>query len=141
MLNKITPSKMFIGKLSHNADLLQEITDLCVKENITLGRVEGIGAVQKARVGYYNQGSREYQFIEYDQHLEVIKLTGNVSIKDNAPFVHAHITLSDDKGNAFGGHLASGTIIFAFEIILQAFEGPELSRGYDEDTGLPLWKE
>ena len=141
MLNKITPSKSFIGRLSHNADLLQEITDLCVRENITLGRVEGIGAVQKARVGYYDQTSREYQFIDYDQPLEVLKLTGNVSIKDNAPFVHAHITLSDDKGNAFGGHLAPGTIIFAFEIIIQAFEGPELSRGYDEETGLPLWKE
>jgi hypothetical protein len=132
---------MFIGRLSHKSDLLQEITDLCMKENITLGKVEGIGAVQKARVGYYDQSSREYRYIEYDQHLEVIKLTGNVSIKDNAPFVHAHITLSDEKGNAFGGHLAPGTIIFAFEIILQAFEGPELLRDYDKDTGLPLWKE
>ena len=141
MLENIKPSKMFIGKLSHGKDLLEEMTALCIKENITLGRVEGIGAVQKARVGYYDQGFREYQFIEYDQHLEVIKLTGNVSIKDNVPFVHAHITLSDDKGNAFGGHLASGTIIFAFEIILQAFEGPELSRVFDTVTGLPLWKE
>ena len=141
MLNKIKSSKTFIGRLSHKSDLLQEITDLCVQENITLGKVEGIGAVEKARVGYYNQGSREYQYIEYDQHLEVIKLTGNVSIKDNAPFVHAHITLSDEKGNAFGGHLAPGTIIFAFEIILQAFEGPELCRAYDDETGLPLWKE
>lgn len=141
MLKRIKPSKTFIGRLSHKSDLLQEITDLCMKENITLGKVEGIGAVQKARVGYYDQSSREYRYIEYDQHLEVIKLTGNVSIKDNAPFVHAHITLSDEKGNAFGGHLAPGTIIFAFEIILQAFEGPELLRDYDKDTGLPLWKE
>ena len=43
--------------------------------------------------------------------------------------------------NAFGGHLAQGTIIFACEIIIHAFEGPELTISYDDITGLPLWRE
>ena len=141
MIEKIKLSKMFIGKLSHGKDLLEEMTALCIKENITLGRVEGIGAVQRARVGYYNQVSREYQYIEFNGHLEITSLVGNVSIKDNKPFVHAHVSLSDEKGNAFGGHLAQGTVIYAFEILLHSFEGPELKRTYDEVTGLPLWHE
>jgi len=140
MLKHIKPSKTFIGKLSHGMDLLEEMTALCIKENITLGRFEGIGAVQKARIGYYNQAAREYQYMEFNSHLEITNLVGNVSIKDNKPFVHAHVTLADDKGNAFGGHVAPGTIIFACEIILHAFEGPELTRTYDDVTGLPLWK-
>lgn len=105
------------------------------------GRIEGIGAVQKARVGYYNQVSREYQFIEYDQPLEITKLSGNVSTRDDVPFVHAHVTLADEKGNAFGGHLAPGTILFACEVIVESFEGPALERSHDATTGLPLWKE
>ena len=141
MLKNIKPLKMFIGKLSHGKDLLEEMTALCIKENIKLGRVEGIGAVQRARVGYYNQATREYQYIEFNGHFEITNLVGNVSIKDNKPFVHAHVTLSDNKGNAFGGHLAQGTIIFACEIIIHAFEGPELIRSYDDITGLPLWRE
>ncbi|UCH80143.1 MAG: DNA-binding protein [Nitrospiraceae bacterium] len=139
MLKSIKPSKMYMGKLSHGSDLLEEITDLCIEKNIKLGRVEGIGAVQKARIGYYNQAVREYQYIELDHALEITKLIGNISLKDKAPFVHAHITLSDKKGNAFGGHLAQGTLIYACEIMLQSFEGPELTRSYDEVTGLPLW--
>ena len=51
------------------------------------------------------------------------------------------MTLSDEKGNAFGGHLAQGTVIFACEIIVHAFEGPKLTRSYDETTGLPLWQD
>ncbi len=141
MLKNITPSKMFIGKLSHGMDLLEEMTALCIKENITLGRIEGIGAVQKARVGYYNQEAREYQYMEFNSHLEITNLMGNVSIKDNKPFVHAHITLADEKGNAFGGHLAQGTVIFACEIIVHACEGAELIRSYDDVTGLPLWQD
>ena len=141
MLKNIKPSKMFIGKLSHGMDILEEMTALCIKENITLGRIEGIGAVQKARIGYYNQTAREYQYTEFNGHLEITNLMGNVSIKDNKPFVHAHVTLADDKGNAFGGHVAPGTVTFACEIIVHAFEGPELTRSYDDVTGLPLWKE
>jgi predicted DNA-binding protein with PD1-like motif len=139
MLENIKPSKMFIGKLTHGKDLLDEMTVLCIKENITLGKIEGIGAVQRARIGYYNQTAREYQYMEFNSHLEITNLVGNVSIKDNKPFVHAHVTLSDEKGNAFGGHLAQGTVIFACEIILHAFEGHKLTRSYDDVTGLPLW--
>ena len=141
MLNNIKPSKMYIGKLSHGMDLLEEMKALCIKEDITLGRIEGIGAVQKARIGYYNQAEREYQYIDLNSHLEITNLVGNVSIKDNKPFVHGHITLADEKGNAFGGHLAQGTVIFACEIILHAFEGPVLTRSYDDVTGLPLWQD
>ncbi len=130
---------MFFGKLSHGKDFLVVMTAIFINENISLGRVEGIGAVQRARVGYYNHAEREYQYIEFNKPLEITKLFGNVSIKDNKPFVHAHVTLSDDKGNVFGGHLAPGTVIFAFEIILNVFEGPELIRSYDDLTGLPLW--
>ena len=54
--------------------------------------------------------------------------------------VHAHVTLSDEQGNAFGGHLAPGTVIFACEFVIQELAGDALTRGFDEQTGLPLWQ-
>ena len=139
MIKTVTASKVYMGRLSHGSDLLQEITDLCIKKKVKLGRIEGIGAVQKARMGYFNQAVREYRYIELNQALEITMLVGNISIKDNTPFVHAHITLSDEKGKAFGGHLAPGTEIYACEIIVHAFEGPEFIRSLDKVTALPLW--
>ena len=129
-----------MGKLTYGADLLEELTEVCRKEKVQLGRVEALGAVSRARLGFYNQQTREYQFFELDQPLEITKLVGNVSLKDGKPMVHAHVTLADEAGKAFGGHLAPGTIVFACEFILQAFEGPTFERGFDEQTGLPLWK-
>jgi uncharacterized protein len=64
---------------------------------------------------------------------------GNISLKDGNPMVHAHITLADEAGKAYGGHLIPGTVVFACEFILQVFEQPLLERGFDEATGLPLW--
>jgi predicted DNA-binding protein with PD1-like motif len=140
IVNKAKSREIFIGKLSHGSDLLEEITDICRKENIRLGRIEALGAVQRARLGFYNQQTHEYQFHSIDQPLEITKLVGNVSVKDGNPFVHAHITLADRAGNALGGHLAPGTLVFACEIILEAFDGPILERGFDRVTGLPLWE-
>jgi len=139
IVKKATSRGFFIGKLSHGSDLLEEITDICRKENIRLGRIEALGAVQRARLGFYDQQTHEYSFQVIDQPLEITKLVGNVSLKDGNPFVHAHITLTDKTGNAMGGHLAPGTLVFACEIILEILDGPILERGFDRVTGLPLW--
>ena len=138
-IEKIEKKAVYMGRLSHGADLLEEITKICRDRNIECGRVEAIGAVKKACVGYYDQEKREYQFNTLDQALEILKLCGNISLKDGAPMVHAHLTLADDKGEAFGGHLAPGTIIFACECLIEAFDSRAFNRVYDEETGLPLW--
>jgi predicted DNA-binding protein with PD1-like motif len=139
IIKDIKPTKIFMGKLTHGADLLDELTLICKRNNIRLGRVDALGAVRSARLGFYEQVKREYQFLTIDQHLEITHLIGNVSIKDGQPMVHAHLTLSDDKGRAFGGHLVNGTIVFACEVIIRAFDGPDFIRGFDQETGLPLW--
>ncbi len=137
--NKIQQKQMFVGKLDYDGDLLDQLTAICQKENISLGKVQAIGAVQKAKVGYYNQKTREYQLIEIDRNLEITNLCGNISLRDNKPMVHAHITLADKDGNAFGGHLVQGTIVFACEFIIHILAGPAYHRAHDENTGLPLW--
>ena len=139
-IREVKAVKMFMGKLAHGADLLEEITKICIDQDICLGRVEALGAVKKARLGYYNQQDHEYLFFELNQTLEITNLIGNISIKDGIPVVHAHVTLSDKDGHAYGGHLAPGTIIFACEVAIQVLDGPNFERGFDQETGLPLWK-
>ena len=139
MIKRVEVRERFMARLRKDKDLLAEITDICTKHGVTLGRVEALGAVQKACFSYYDQGTHEYKPVSVDKPLEILKLAGNVSLRENAPFVHAHVTLSDGEGRAYGGHLAPGTIIFACECIIEAFDGPALTRQFDEATGLFLW--
>ncbi|MFO7838736.1 MAG: DNA-binding protein [Desulfosalsimonadaceae bacterium] len=138
-MEKIGKKSAYMGRLAHGADLLEELTNISREQGLLAGRIEAIGAVQKAVIGYYNQKSREYQYNILDQAMEIVKLCGNVSVKDGEPMVHAHIALADEQGRTFGGHLAPGTVIFACECIVEAFEGPAFERVYDEQTGLALW--
>jgi len=138
-MQAVEKKAVYMGRLDYGADLLEELTRICKDRSLVCGRVEAIGAVQKACIGYYDQTKREYQFHTLERPLEILKLAGNVSVKDGEPMVHAHITLADGEGRAFGGHLAPGTVIFACECIVEAFEGPTFNREFDVETGLPLW--
>lgn len=134
--------RAFMGRLNAGDDLLSALNEFCKAKNIRLGVFNLIGAVRNAKLGYYDQEKKKYTgCVELDKKLEITSCTGNVSIKDNEIFVHAHITLADMDGKAFGGHLMPGTEVFAAEYFIQELTGAELIRGKDEMTGLPLWAE
>lgn len=138
--NRVDLKQTLIGKLGHDEDLLKELQSVCKEKDILLGKISVIGAVKKARIGFYDQQTRQYRFLEINKTLEISSLTGNVSIRDGKPMVHAHITLCDCDGNAYGGHLAEGTIVFACEFVMDIYDGPQYLRENDETTGLTLWK-
>lgn len=71
--------------------------------------------------------------------MEILSLKGNISIKDGEPFLHLHIVLSKEDFTCIGGHLYEAEV-FAFEFEIVEFEGNSFQRGFDEDTGLFLWK-
>ncbi len=140
MIQKGETARVFMGRLPFRGDLLESVEELAREANVTCGRVEIIGAVEQAVVSYYHQEEQKYQDLHYDQHLEILSCVGNISLKDGEPKAHLHITLADSQGQTWGGHLQKGTVIFAGEIVLQEIQGPELHRGFDKNTGLPLWE-
>ena len=135
----VQPGRRWIGRLPHGVDLLDALTEVCRRRGVRLGRIEAIGAVQRARMSFYDQTKQKYVEHSWAQPMEILLLVGNVSMKDGRPFVHAHLTLADARGRAFGGHLAQGTIVFACEFILEEFRGASLARQPDTETGLSLW--
>ena len=133
-------NRSFLGRFECGDDLLSALTDFCKQNKIKMGVFNLIGAVQKAKMGYYNQEKKEYvDCIDLEKKLEISACMGNISLKYNEIMVHAHITLSDYEGKTYGGHLRPGTIIFAAEFFIQELSGGQLIRKKDEKTGLPLW--
>lgn len=130
--------KELMVRLKHDADLVQSITELARSKGIEAGSFTAIGALKRARLGYYDQKNREYREIKIDSPHEMASCVGNISLKDGEPFTHAHVVLADETGNTKAGHLLEG-IIFAAEVHLRQLEGLKLERKYDEITNLSLW--
>ena len=146
--------RTLMGQFPYGADLYESLTQFTQRENIRLGRITGIGATTHAVIAYYDQNTKQYNPLEFAGGMEILNLQGNISIRDEKPFVHVHILLGDPQGKVFGGHLMAGTKLFACEVFIEEFwesskgvpsdipsgEGEELVRAYDERTGLHLWK-
>jgi predicted DNA-binding protein with PD1-like motif len=131
--------RTLIGQLASGSDLYEEMTKIVQREDILIGRIQGIGAVTQAKIAYYDQNKSEYINLEFSDGMEIVSLTGNISMRDGKPFIHAHIVLSDREGKTFGGHLLPGTKLFACELFIEEFDGEKLIRTKDGKTGLFLW--
>ena len=129
-----------VARLPHGGDLLEEIAAVADAHGMRAAELRAIGALQTARLAFYDQASHEYGEFAVDAPVELVGLLGNVSRRDGATAVHAHATLAGHDGSCVGGHVAPGCVIFACELVLQELVGEPLEREFDEVTGLPLWR-
>lgn len=132
--------RVVTGRIPHGADLLDALQMVVAQEKIYAGAVTLIGAVRRGRLLYYDQGLKTYTPLPpVERPCEIVSGIGNVSIRENLPFVHLHLSLSDREGAMIGGHLAGGTEVFACEFSITVLTGPPLIREHDDVTGLNLW--
>lgn len=127
-------------RLEPGTDLLDGLNAAAADLGIEAGTVQIVGAVRRLVVAYYDQETLEYlPFHRYDEGMEISGGVGNVSLKDSKPIVHIHVTGANRAGEAFAGHLMTGTEVFMIEAYFRAFGGPAPVREHDETVGLPVW--
>jgi uncharacterized protein len=134
-----TPGRIWVGRLATGDDLVEEIERLCAEQEVRAAWVSAIGAVRRAAFAYYEQEERRYLELESAEHHEITGFVGNISIRDDRPFLHAHGTFASRTGSAVGGHLLLGCEVFVAEVTVREMTGIELLRTPDEVTGLALW--
>ncbi len=136
---EVGAARGFVGRLDTGSDLVGEIERFCAEQGVVAAQVTVIGAVRQARYAYYEQNDRRYRELGSQTHHEIVGFTGNVSLKDDRPFLHAHATFADAAGETVGGHLLRGCEVFAAEVMIREMSGAALIRMPDEETGLALW--
>ena len=136
---ELTAGRGFVGRLETGSDLVVEIERFCTEQGVLAGQVTVIGAVRRARYAYYEQDDHRYRELESDTHHEIVGFTGNISLKEDRPFLHAHATFADADGATVGGHLVRGCEVFAAEVMIRELAGVSLVRTHDDETGLALW--
>ena len=136
--HEVTVRGEYVLRLERGEDVLPTLTDFCKRKGILSGSFKAIGAVERAKIGYYDLSSKKYGTIEYPEAREVASMTGNVAQVDGAPFIHAHAVLTDMKKNeSIGGHVFSANVAVTLEVHLTAFNEP-LRRTFDDEIGLKL---
>ena len=113
------------------------LIDFCRAQGIGYAALSGLGAVGSVDLAYFNDETGEYETHAIAEQLEVIGLTGNVTLKDGAPFAHVHATFGGRDLSVRGGHVMEMTVKPNLEIWLT--RGTEdVVRLPDEESGLYL---
>lgn len=119
-------------------DVAEFIRKEAEKNGVKAGMFMLIGALKHAVLGCYKDG--EYIITELSGPLEVASCMGNVALGEKSEIaIHAHIVVSNDKCEAFGGHLMKGCIVGpTAELVMIGAGGVDLHRAFDERTKLKL---
>ncbi|NNF68888.1 MAG: DNA-binding protein, partial [Acidimicrobiia bacterium] len=133
------PGRVHLVRLATDSDLADSVTAYATEHGIGAASVTFLGAVKHASLRYYDQDEKVYRDFDIDEHLEIVAGVGNISMLDEAPFLHIHAAFADSEGRAFGGHVNAGTIVFATEVTIHELDGQPPVREPDDCTGLTLW--
>jgi predicted DNA-binding protein with PD1-like motif len=132
--------RIIFSRISENDDLIAAVKTRAKEKGVNAGFFMLIGSLKNAVVGYYRD--RKYERIKLDGPLEIVSCMGNVAVDEsNEVIIHSHLVVSNEKGEAFGGHLMEGSYVgVTAELIMVEATDVELKRVFDEKANLKLWK-
>lgn len=94
----------FLMVLRQNDDVLAEIEKLVKTEQIPSASFTGIGFASEVTFGFYDFNTKKFNPKTFTK-VEMGSLTGSMAWKDKEPSIHVHGIATDDKFNAYGGHI------------------------------------
>ncbi len=111
------------------------ILTAAAEDKVTTALLAGIGGVREVKLAYYDQKEKKYQEKTFHGQMELTSLVGNVTMKDGAPFLHAHGTFARRDYSVIGGHVVSAVVSPLLEFVLTPTENTAV-REFNESLGL-----
>lgn len=125
-----------ILRLDKGEEVMTCIYNLAEKLDIKAASLTGLGATDDFSLGVYDGVSKTYKEKSYKTQHEISSLVGNITTKDNKPYLHVHATMASlDK--VVGGHLTKAVISVTAEIFLHLVEA-KVDRKLDEKININL---
>ncbi len=126
----------YIIRLEKAEEILKTLTAFCEKNNIKAGFISGIGGTDNVSLKYYDLKEKKYLSKTFEgKNFEILSMQGNISLVDNKPFLHIHMTCGDSDYSVFGGHCESAIISITGEIVIEVLD-TVLTRKLDEEFQL-----
>ena len=130
---------VWVVSLERGDSMRASIEDWAKSNGIVCAQISGIGALEDAELGCYELTTKSYERRIFQGIWEVLTCDGNITLKDGAPFLHAHVAISGHDYITYGGHLFDAKVGVAVEMFIRPLEKP-LHRFMCDDIGLPRWE-
>jgi predicted DNA-binding protein with PD1-like motif len=130
-------------RMDKGDEIIENILDICKKENILSAIFSGIGGCSEAQIQTFLPESGTFETQTVSGMLEMVSLTGSViSDEQKELYHHTHGMFSykdGDKHCVSAGHIKSITVLYTAEIELRPVEGGVINRQFNPETGTGFW--
>jgi predicted DNA-binding protein with PD1-like motif len=132
--------RSFVGRVPRGADLLEAITRIANEASIGVATVAVHGVVERLALSVLDPETRMPSPRTVEAQLEIGSLSGTVSFFKARALPRLSGVFVAHDGAIHAGTLARGTVVYACEVVITELVGAKLSRDFDPETGLALWK-
>lgn len=136
-------TRVFMGTITQSADIHASLISAAKSFGIETASFDLLGGLERVELAAYDFLKKErLPALSFEGAFEIIAGHGTISLLENAPHVHLHLSLSYREGETIkviGGHCAKA-LAWAVEFTLWAYDGNPVHRGEDAATKLNLWQ-
>lgn len=129
----------YVIRLDRGEEIVAKLKEVAQKEGIKLAYLTGIGAVGKVTAGVFDTKEKVFKGHTWEGDMEIVSIGGNINTMNGETYTHFHISIADEEGHVYGGHLTEAVISGTGEMVLTEIKG-NVDREYDEEIGLNLFK-
>lgn len=127
-----------IARFDRGEEVHEALKKIALAENIKLASISAIGATDDFTIGVYKVDDKSYSEKNFQGIFEILAINGTITTKYGKYYPHLHISVADDKGNGFGGHLIRANISVTCEMVIDIIDG-KVERKMDDEIGINLF--
>lgn len=137
LLHEENDLRTFVLVLGSGDETMSALSWFAGENRLKASQFSAIGAFERAVVAYFEWDSKKYRNMAIDEQVEVLSMTGDITLEDRVPKVHAHVVLGKADATAHGGHLVEGRVRPTLEVLITELPR-HLYRHHDPESGLAL---
>ena len=109
---------VIIARIDKGEEILEQLKAIAINENIKLASINALGAINDFTIGVYKTDEKKYYSNSFKGYYEITSLTGTINTMDGEYYAHLHMSVGNEKGEVFGGHLNRAVVSATCEMVI-----------------------
>ena len=137
LLNPGEPTKQYAVIFYQGDEAFSGLLEFAEKYHVMSAHFTAIGALNGARLGWFDPQRKMYKKIPIQGQVEVIGMSGDIALYQGKPVVHTHMIVGTSDGATRGGHVLDAYVSPTLEVIVTV-DPIAMQKRFDPETDLTL---
>jgi predicted DNA-binding protein with PD1-like motif len=122
----------YLIRIDQGEEVTEGLLAFALQSGIGSASLSGCGGLEDVHLGYFHTQSGEYISRPLPSGLlELVSLTGTLTIDGGDPSLHVHAVVADEDLRCYGGHLLGATVAATAEIVAITTSA-QVSRSFND---------